>query len=147
MKLKTKARIGCVVLATLLAACGSSTSSDTTITSTTSTTVPAAILEKAEKLQLTQKWDGNSVTVVLTDSKGQNCIGLSALQGEECFGFYFGWSANFQDEDRSITYDSAHRQILSKLEVGDQGNFQLLYQESDNSENYLVREEPFAYNG
>lgn len=146
MNTKSKMVAGCAVIALLLSACGSSsTSADTTDVEIPTTTVPAAIIEGAKKLELEQKWDGNSVSVALYDSKGHNCIGLSGVEGEECFGYYFGWSANFEDKDRVVKYDDLT--TISSLQKGDKGNFQLLYQASDNSEQYQVREFPFEYNG
>ena len=146
MNKKSKMAAGCAVIALLLSACGSSnTSADTTVLEIPTTTVPAAIVEGGRKLELTQKWDGNSVSVALYDSKGHNCSGLSGVEGEECFGYYFGWSANFEDKDRVVNYDDLT--TISSLQKGDRGNFQLLFQASDNSEQYLVREFPFEYNG
>lgn len=146
MSTKSKMAAGCAVVALLLSGCGSSgSSSDSTLIAIPTTTVPAAIVEGAKKLELTQKWDGNSVSVALYDSKGHNCIGLSGVEGEECFGYYFGWSANFEDKNRVVTYDKLV--TISSLQKGDKGNFLLMYQAADDSDQYQVREFPFEYNG
>lgn len=135
------------VVASLLSACGNSQSAaDTTVpASTTSTSVPAAIIEGAKKLQLKQEWNGNSVSVALYDSQGQDCAGLSGVEGEECFGYYFGWSANFEDKDRVVDYGDVT--TISSLQIGDKGKFLLLHVASDNSNQYYVNEYPFEYNG
>lgn len=146
MYTKSKMAVGCAVIALVLSGCGSSGSTaDTTVVEIPTTTVPAAIVEGAKKLQFKQDWNGNSVSVALFDSQNQNCIGLSGVEDEECFGYYFGWSANFEDKDRVVKYEDLT--TISSLQVGDKGNFILLYQAADNSEQYQVSEFPFEYNG
>jgi hypothetical protein len=147
MSSKSKLLATTVMVASLLSACGSAQSAtdNKAAEATTTTSVPAEIVEGAKKLQLKQKWNGNSVSVALYDSKGQNCASLSGIEGEECFGYYFGWSANFEDKDRVVEYEDLT--TISSLQVGDKGNFILLHQASDNSNQYYVDEYPFAYNG
>lgn len=144
---KSKILGGVAALALLLSACSSSQSKDTTAPTTT-TTIPANIVAAASKLTLKQLWKGNSVSVILVDSKGQDCRSLSGIKGEECFGFYIGWNANFRDEDRAVNYDDkTYSAVISNLQPGDSGDFQANYNESQDSEMYIVRQFPFAYNG
>ena len=100
-------------------------------------------------LEITQEWDGNSVTLSLFDSKGNNCAVDVRTVGSECYGFYIGWSANFDDADRVVDYSKAETTTISELEVGDSGNFRLVYQdpEDPNSQPSVAKEFPFAYNG
>ena len=100
-------------------------------------------------LEITQEWDGNSVTLSLFDSKGNNCAADMRTVGSECYGFYIGWSANFDDADRVVDYSKAETTTISELEVGDSGNFRLVYQdpEDPNSQPSVAKEFPFAYNG
>ena len=58
-------------------------------------------------LEINQEWDGNSVTLSLFDSKGNNCSADMRTVGSECYGFYIGWSANFDDADRVVDYSKA----------------------------------------
>ena len=100
-------------------------------------------------LEINQEWDGNSVTLSLFDSKGNNCAVDVRTVGSECYGFYIGWSANFDDADRVVDYSKAETTTISELEVGDSGNFRLVYQdpEDPNSQPSVAKEFPFAYNG
>lgn len=148
MNFRAQMITGCAVVALLVSACGSSSStSDTTIAAVATTTIPANIADAASKLKFTQIWSGDSVSLLLTDSQGRNCAGLSGVVGEECFGFYFGWTANFEDKDRVVDYEDGEYTTISSLQPGDSGNFDLLHVANDNSPQYRVREYSFAYNG
>ena len=100
-------------------------------------------------LEITQEWNGNSVVLSLFDSKGNNCAIDMRTVGSECYGFYIGWSANFDDADRVVDYSKAETTTISELEVGDSGNFRVVYQdpEDPNSQPSIAKEFPFAYNG
>ena len=138
----------CAAVSLLLSACGSTEpASDTTIPSTSTTTIPANIVDSGAKVKFTQIWSGDSVSLLLTDSQGRNCVGLQAIKGEECFGFYFGWTANFEDKDRVVNYGDGIYTTISGLQPGDSGTFDLLHVADDSSPQYKVREYAFAYNG
>lgn len=100
-------------------------------------------------LEITEEWNGNSVTLSLFDSEGNNCAIDVRTVGSECYGFYIGWSANFNDADRVVDYSIVETTTISELQVGDSGNFQLMYQnpEDQNSPISVVEEFPFTYNG
>ncbi len=100
-------------------------------------------------LEITQDWNGNSVTLSLFDSHGNNCAIDVRKVGSECYGFYIGWSANFNDADRVVDYSKVETTTISELQVGDSGKFQLMYQnpEDQNSPISVVKEFPFTYNG
>jgi hypothetical protein len=148
MSFQSRTIAGCVAVALLLSACGSTKSAtDTTISSASTTTIPANIVDSGAKVKFTQIWSGDSVSLLLTDSKGRNCVGLSAIEGEECFGFYFGWTANFEDKDRVVNYEDGIYTTISGLQPGDGGTFDLLHVADDSSPQYKVREYAFAYNG
>jgi hypothetical protein len=100
-------------------------------------------------LEITEEWNGNSVTLSLFDSEGNNCALDVRKVGSECYGFYIGWSANFSDDDRVVDYSVVETTTISELQVGDSGNFQLMYQNPEdlNSPISVAKEFPFAYNG
>jgi hypothetical protein len=100
-------------------------------------------------LEITEEWNGNSVTLSLFDSEGNNCAIDARTVGSECYGFYIGWSASFNDADRVVDYSIVETTTISELQVGDSGNFQLMYQnpEDQNSPISVVKEFPFTYNG
>jgi hypothetical protein len=100
-------------------------------------------------LEITEEWNGNSVTLSLFDSEGNNCALDVTEVGSECYGFYIGWSANFNDDDRVVDYSNVETTTISELQVGDSGNFQLMYQNPEdlNSPVSVVKEFPFSYNG
>ena len=100
-------------------------------------------------LEITEEWNGNSVTLSLFDSEGNNCALDVTKVGSECYGFYIGWSANFSDDDRVVDYSKVETTTISELQVGDSGNFQLMYQNPEdlNSPVSVVKEFPFSYNG
>ena len=100
-------------------------------------------------LEITQEWNGNSVALSLFDSEGNDCAVNFATVGSECYGFYIGWSANFDDADRVVDYSKIEKTTISELEVGDSGNFLLMYQDpaDSNSEVSAVKDFPFEYKG
>jgi hypothetical protein len=100
-------------------------------------------------LEITQEWNENSVTLSLFDSEGNNCAVDIRKVGSECYGFYIGWSANFSDEDRVVDYSVVETITISEFQVGDSGNFQLMYQnpEDQNSPVSVVKEFPFTFSG
>lgn len=105
---------------------------------------PAVAAVKIKSLLvISQVWKGNSVSLSLLDSQGKSCE--SAAKSSECTGFYIGWRASFNDNDRTVTYGQTDT-IIAGLKVGDQGSFQLMYQESENSTPIVVKEFPFSYN-
>ena len=100
-------------------------------------------------LEITQEWNGNSVAVSLFDSEGNNCAVNQATVGSECYGFYIGWSANFDDADRVVDYSKSEVTTISELVAGDSGNFLLMYQDpaDSSSEVSAVKDFPFEYKG
>ena len=105
---------------------------------------PAVTAVKIKSLlAISQVWKGNSVSLSLLDSQGKSCD--SATKSSECTGFYIGWRASFNDSDRTVTYGQIDT-VISGLKVGDQGAFQLMYQESQNATPIVVKEFPFSYN-
>jgi len=148
-----KAINGAIIgLVLVVAGCGSS-NDEASIDpmATTDTVASAESTEPAiqSDLEITQEWNGNSVTLSLFDSKGNNCAIDVRTVGSECYGFYIGWEANFDDADRVVDYSKTETTTISELEVGDSGNFLLMYQDPNDSNSpvYRVNEFPFAYNG
>lgn len=100
-------------------------------------------------LEITQEWNGSSVVLSLFDSEGTNCAVNQGTVGSECYGFYIGWAANFDDANRVVDYSKIETTTISELEVGDSGNFLLMYQDpaDSSSEVSAVKDFPFSYNG
>ena len=97
-------------------------------------------------LSISQIWVGNSVSLSILDSNGVSCD--SPEQSEECQGFYIGWRANFNDEDRNVEYTLNRETIISDLQIGDEGAFLLMYQDdlgSQDSVPQVIKEFPFSY--
>lgn len=97
-------------------------------------------------LTVSQVWSGSKVTLSILDSNGVACD--SSAVASECTGFYLGWKANFDDSKRTVTYGKDSTSI-SELQVGDQGSFQLMWQEkqgADGSMPIVVKNFPFSYN-
>jgi hypothetical protein len=130
----------------LIAGCSSNPDSESNETIAVQESVAPTI---QTNLEITEEWNGNSVTLSLFDSEGNNCAIDVRTVGSECYGFYIGWSANFNDADRVVDYSIVETTTISELQVGDSGNFQLMYQnpEDQNSPISVVKEFPFAYNG
>ena len=97
-------------------------------------------------LSISQRWVGNSVALSILDSAGVSCD--SPEPSEECQGFYIGWRANFNDEDRNVEYTLNRETIISDLQIGDEGEFLLMYQEvpgSEDSISNVIKEFSFSY--
>lgn len=95
-------------------------------------------------LSISQVWSGNSVALSIRDSKGALCDTYAV--GTECYGFYIGWRSNFNDADRTIKSDNTESTI-SGLQLGDKGDFLLMYQSSPGSSAVplVVKNFPFNY--
>jgi hypothetical protein len=96
-------------------------------------------------LSVSQVWSGSSVALSLLNSKGALCQTL--VVGDECYGFYLGWSANFEDSSRTIT-SANETSTIAGLQPGDRGAFQLMYQENpgpNGSAPIVVKQFPFNY--
>ena len=130
----------------LIAGCSSNPDSESNETIAVQESVAPTI---QTSLEITEEWNGNSVTLSLFDSEGNNCAIDVRTVGSECYGFYIGWSASFNDADRVVDYSIVETTTISELQVGDSGNFQLMYQnpEDQNSPISVVKEFPFTYNG
>ena len=97
------------------------------------------------KLSISQVWRGNSVALSLLDSSGNDCsLDANQIAGAECKGFYIGWVANFDDAKRVIDYSKPEVTTISGLELGDKGQFLLMYQETQTST--PVRIKGFEFN-
>ena len=97
-------------------------------------------------LNLSQVWTGNSVALSLVDSSGHQCVQVIPNDpvGSQCFGFYIGWLSNWNDPSRTITYGVVTK--IAGLQPGDQGNFYIAYQATQNSPHFIVKLFPFSYN-
>jgi hypothetical protein len=95
-------------------------------------------------LSISQVWTGNSVSLSIRDSKGALCDTYAV--GTECYGFYIGWRSNFQDSARTVKSDNAESTI-SGLQLGDKGDFLLMYQSTPGSSvmPLVVKNFPFNY--
>ena len=95
-------------------------------------------------LSISQVWTGNSVSLSIRDSKGALCDTYAV--GTECYGFYTGWRSNFQDSARTVKSDNAESTI-SGLQLGDKGDFLLMYQSTPGSSvmPLVVKNFPFNY--
>ncbi len=86
--------------------------------------------------RLTFTYNGNSIEILLKGSNGATCP-------QPCNGYYLGWSADFDDSDRTITYSSSangYKDIISGLRVGDSGQLLLM-------NNGIKGRVPFIYLG
>jgi hypothetical protein len=72
--------------------------------------------------RLTFAYNGSSIEILLKGSNGATCP-------QPCNGYYLGWSADFNDNDRTITYSSSangYKDIIGGLRVGDSGQLLLM---------------------
>jgi hypothetical protein len=72
--------------------------------------------------RLTYSYNGNAIEILLKGSNGATCP-------QPCNGYYLGWSADFDDNDRTITYSSSangYKDIIGGLRVGDSGQLLLM---------------------
>lgn len=86
--------------------------------------------------RLAYTYNGNSIEILLKESNGTTCP-------QPCNGYYLGWSADFDDSDRTITYSSSangYKDIISGLRVGDSGQLLLM-------NNGIKGRVPFIYLG
>jgi hypothetical protein len=93
-------------------------------------------------LTVSQVWTGSKVTLSILDSNGVACE--SSAVASECSGFYLGWSANFDDANRTVSYGESTS--ISGMQIGDKGSFQLKWQEKADSMPIIVKTFPFSYN-
>ena len=93
-------------------------------------------------LTVSQVWTGSKVTLSILDSNGVACE--SSAVASECSGFYLGWSANFDDANRTVSYGESTS--ISGMQIGDKGSFQLKWQEKVDSIPIIVKTFPFSYN-
>jgi hypothetical protein len=96
-------------------------------------------------LTISQVWKGNKVELSLLDSAGENCGPKVWEVGHECQGFYIGWRSNFDDNNRVVDYSSDVVTIISGLQPGDAGAFQLMYQENIDATPLVVKEFIFSF--
>ena len=97
-------------------------------------------------LTVSQVWAGSKVTLSILDSNGVSCDAYAVAS--ECSGFYLGWNASFNDDNRTISYDN-NTTSISGLQIGDKGVFQLMWQErpgAADSMPIVVKTFPFNYN-
>lgn len=99
------------------------------------------------QLVVSQVWRGNQVTLSILNSDGVSCTEESAQAEEECKYFYLGWTANFTDNNRTVTYDDdGIHTIISDLQIGDAGWFEIVYDNPDDSEiPFWVKRFRFTY--
>ena len=91
--------------------------------------------------RLAYSYNGNSIEILLKGSNGATCP-------QPCNGYYLGWSADFNDNDRTITYSSSangYKDIIGGLRVGDSGQLLLMYSGSGGNE--VRGRAPFIYLG
>lgn len=91
--------------------------------------------------RLAYSYNGNAIEILLKGSNGATCP-------QPCNGYYLGWSADFNDNDRTITYSSSangYKDIIGGLRVGDSGQLLLMYSGSGGNE--IRGRAPFIYLG
>lgn len=96
-------------------------------------------------LNLSQTWQGNSVSLSILDSSGKVCDTLAV--GTECSGFYIGWRSNFNDSTKNIVSANATSSI-GGFNLGDKGAFLLMYQQvtgPNGTTPIVVKEYPFDF--
>ena len=107
----------------------------------------APVAKISTQLVVSQVWRGNQVTLSILNSDGVSCTDAAAQAEVECQYFYLGWSANFLDSDRTVSYseDGIHT-IISGLQIGDTGWFEVMYDNPDDSEiPFWVKRFRFTY--
>ncbi len=91
--------------------------------------------------RLAYSYNGNAIEILLKGSNGATCP-------QPCNGYYLGWSADFNDNDRTITYSSSangYKDIIGGLRVGDSGQLLLMY--SSGGAPQVRGRAPFIYLG
>ena len=91
--------------------------------------------------RLAYSYSGNSIEILLKGANGATCP-------QPCNGYYLGWSADFNDNDRTITYSSSgngYKDIIGGLRVGDSGQLLLMY--SNGGSPQIKGRAPFIYLG
>ena len=107
---------------------------------------PVVAVRVQSKLSISQLWKGNTVVLSLLDSAGNDCsLDANQIAGAECKGFYIGWKSNFKDEERTVDYSKVETTTISGLQLGDKGEFLLMYQETPTSNPVVVKGFPFNY--
>jgi hypothetical protein len=107
---------------------------------------PVDTLRVQTKISVSQVWTGNKVTLSVLDSAGNNCaLDAQQVAGAECKGFYLGWKASFNDADRTVDYSVVETTTISNLQLGDKGQFLLMYQVTADSQPVVIKSFPFSY--
>jgi len=87
------------------------------------------------RLIVSQEWRGDQVTLSIFNSEGMSCTEETTQANVECQYFYLGWTANFPDEERTVSYsDDGIYTTISGLQIGDAGWFYIMYDNPDDNE-------------
>lgn len=107
---------------------------------------PTVAVRIQSKLSVSQVWKGSTVVLSLLDSSGNDCsASTNQVAGADCKGFYIGWKSNFNDKDRTVDYSKIETTTISNLQLGDKGEFLLMYQATPDATPIAVKGFPFNY--
>lgn len=115
------------------------TDSSTPASGGTATTVPS--FDDAPRI--THKFTLSAMTIKMVNDDNSICV-------QPCRGYYLGWSANFDDNDRRIIYSSSsngYKDIIANMVAGDSGDLLVMYQANQNANPQIAARYPFSFPG
>jgi hypothetical protein len=87
------------------------------------------------RLIVSQEWRGSQVTLSIFNSEGMSCTEETAQAEVECQYFYLGWTANFPEGERTVSYsEDGIYTTISDLKINDAGWFYIMYDNPDDNE-------------
>lgn len=118
---------------------GSSTNSSTPGSGNSGSSTPT--FDDAPRIAY--KFTLNAMTIQMFNDDNSICV-------QPCRGYYLGWDANFDDNNRRIIYSSSsngYKDIIANLNAGDAGDLLVMYQANQNANPQIAARYPFAFNG
>ena len=118
---------------------GSSTNSSTPSSGNSGSSTPT--FDDAPRIAY--KFTLNAMTIQMFNADNSICV-------QPCRGYYLGWNANFDDNNRRIIYSSSsngYKDIIANLTAGDSGDLLVMYQANQSANPQIAARYPFAFNG
>lgn len=92
---------------------------------------------------IVHKFTLNAMTIQMKNQDNSICV-------QPCRGYYLGWSANFNDNNRRIIYSSSsngYKDIIANMVAGDAGDLLVMYQANQNAYPQIAGRYPFSFSG